>query len=297
MKAAFGVVSGNSGTGRALAVLVLLMIGGMLLSIVLSAVLAITIGLDEVSTIRCSVVLQNVLAFIAPALLMPLVVYGKDYLLFSFGRNTDLSSYVWIALIYAVATPAINYLVAWNESLVLPEWMSPIEEWMKNSEASAKVVTDTLMADLSVTGLMMNIFCMGILTGIGEELFFRGALQSVLARSFRNRHLAVWVAAVVFSAFHLQFYGFVPRMIMGAIFGYALLLTGSVWVPVVAHALNNISVVVLTYLINADAVDESAASLGVTDGFPLLALVSAFFSFALMLVFNRLMKSRKYDGN
>lgn len=297
MKAAFGVVSGNSCTGRALAVLVSLMIGGMLLSIVLSAVLAMTIGLDEVSTIRCSVVLQNVLAFIAPALLMPLVVYGKDYLLFSFGRNTDLSSYVWIALIYAVATPAINYLVAWNESLVLPEWMSPIEEWMKNSEASAKVVTDTLMADLSVTGLMMNIFCMGILTGIGEELFFRGALQSVLVRSFRNRHLAVWVAAVVFSAFHLQFYGFVPRMIMGAIFGYALLLTGSVWVPVVAHALNNISVVVLTYLINADAVDESAVSLGVTDGFPLLALVSAFFSFVLMLVFNRLMKSRKYDGN
>ena len=62
MKAAFGVVSGNSCTGRALAVLVSLMIGGMLLSIVLSAVLAMTIGLDEVSTIRCSVVLQNVLS-------------------------------------------------------------------------------------------------------------------------------------------------------------------------------------------------------------------------------------------
>ena len=169
-------------------------------------------------------------------------------------------------------------------------------EWMKNSEASAKVVTDTLMADLSVTGLMMNIFCMGILTGIGEELFFRGALQNVLAGSFRNKHIAVWTAAVVFSAFHLQFYGFVPRMVMGAIFGYAMLWTGSVWVPAVAHALNNISVVVLTYLVNAGVADEDSVSIGVAGGFPWLALTSAVLTVVLMIVFNHL-KCDRYGRN
>lgn len=283
-------------TGRALAVLALLMIGGLLLSVALSAVVAGFTGLDDIAAIRCSVVLQNLLAFIAPALLMPLLVYGKDNWSFSIGRRAGVPPYVWVILIYIVAVPAINCLVAWNESLTLPGWLSPVEEWMKNSEASAKVVTDKLMADNSVAGLAVNIFCMGILTGIGEELFFRGALQNVLAGNFRNKHIAVWAAAVVFSAFHLQFYGFVPRMVMGAIFGYAMLWTGSVWVPAVAHALNNISVVVLTYLINAGVADEDSVSIGVADGFPWLALTSAVLTVVLMIVFNHL-KCDRYGRN
>lgn len=283
-------------TGRALAVLALLMVGGLLLSVVLSAVVAGFAGLDDIAAIRCSVVLQNLLAFIAPALLMPFLVYGKDNWSFGIGRRAGVPSYVWVILIYIVATPAINCLVAWNESLALPGWLSPVEEWMKNSEASAKAVTDKLMADNSVAGLAVNIFCMGILTGIGEELFFRGALQNVLAGSFRNKHIAVWAAAVVFSAFHLQFYGFVPRMVMGAIFGYAMLWTGSVWVPAVAHALNNISVVVLTYLINAGVADEDSVSIGVAGGFPWLALTSAVLTVVLMIVFNHL-KCDRYGRN
>ena len=286
----------NNHTGTALTLLVLTMIAGLLLAVLLTATITAFAGLDETAAIRCSIVLQNLLAFIVPAIFMPVMVYGKKSLALSFGSKPRPSAFLWIILIYAVATPAINYAVDWNESLTLPDSMSSIEQWMKASEESAKAVTNKLLDADTVGGLVMNIVCMGILTGIGEELFFRGALQNVLSGFFRSKHAAVWVSAIVFSAFHLQFYGFVPRMIMGAIFGYALLWTGSVWVSATVHALNNISVVVIAYLANSGIADDSLTTIGAEDGFPLTAMMSAVLTILLMTAFHHFLNHNQQNG-
>jgi membrane protease YdiL (CAAX protease family) len=152
-----------------------------------------------------------------------------------------LSMVVWM--------PLLNVLVAWNAGLHLPEAFQGLEQSMRASEDAAAVITDRLMAGTTAIDLGLNLFVVAVLAGIGEELFFRGLLLRMLTDAFKSkdghglkpwaRHLSIWVIAIVFSAIHNQFFGFFPRMILGAWFGYLLWFTGSIWVPVLAHFTNN----------------------------------------------------------
>ena len=107
---------------------------------------------------------------------------------------------------------------------------------------------DLLMGGTGVKDLIFSILLIGVLTGISEELFFRGALQGLFASTKLNKHLAVWITAIIFSAMHFEVYGLLPRMLLGAFFGYLLWWTGSLWIPIFAHALNNSVVCVMTWI-------------------------------------------------
>ncbi|MDE6491112.1 MAG: CPBP family intramembrane metalloprotease, partial [Muribaculaceae bacterium] len=116
------------------------------------------------------------------------------------------------------------------------------------SEERARALTATLMGGGSVMDLIMGLLVVGVLAGVSEELFFRGALQRLLMTRPMNPHVAIWITAVIFSVFHFQFFGFFPRMLLGAFLGYAAWWSGSLWVPVVVHALNNMLVVLASWL-------------------------------------------------
>src|SRR5690606_26747624 len=96
--------------------------------------------------------------------------------------------------------------------------------------------------------LLLNIFVMALLPAIAEEFYFRGTLLHILNRVFRNDHLSVWLVAIIFSAIHLQFYGFFPRVLLGAFFGYMLIWTKNIWIPAFAHFVNNATVTVLAFV-------------------------------------------------
>ena len=158
-------------------------------------------------------------------------------------------------LLMLVALPAINLLSYWNQQMSLPAFLEPLEQWMKTSEESAKVLTEQFMQATTFGGLIINLLLMAVLPAIGEELTFRGVLQRLLTpRLFASSpyrqtpHIAIWCSALLFSAIHLQFYGFVPRMLMGALFGYMLVWTGSLWVPILMHFTNNAMAVILYFV-------------------------------------------------
>ena len=91
----------------------------------------------------------------------------------------------------------------------------------------------------SISSLLINMVMIGVIPAIGEEFLFRGALQKIFSEWTKNKHLGIWISAILFSAMHLQFYGFIPRMLLGALFGYTLLWTGSLWIPIFGHFVNN----------------------------------------------------------
>ena len=105
-----------------------------------------------------------------------------------------------------------------------------------------------LMQETSWGALAVNVLIVGVAAGFSEELLFRGAFQRLLTTGGMNRHLAVWAVAFVFSAVHMQFFGFFPRLLLGAYFGYLLLWTRNIWVPVAAHTLNNTIYVVTAWI-------------------------------------------------
>lgn len=161
-------------------------------------------------------------------------------------------------IVMLTSLPAMELLIEWNNNLHLPESMSGLEESLRNMEDSASTGISALSGGNTVGDLIMGILIIGILTGIAEELFFRGALQNLFMTMPKvKKHFAIWAAAFIFSFMHFQFFGFVPRLLLGAYFGYLIWWTGSVWVPVIAHAFNNSLVVLLSWIAARSGVAES----------------------------------------
>ena len=191
-----------------------------------------------------------------------------------------------------VAIPLINLLVTWNESLKLPEFLTGIETWMKESEKNAGEITEKILSGSSVGILLVNLMIIAILPGIGEELFFRGLLQKIFSNAFQKKHsydlkrirwsnhLAIWVVAILFSAIHLQFYGFIPRMLLGVWFGYLLYWSGSVWVPVIAHITNNSLSTIFSFTENNNYINKDPNVIGIGETYWL----SIFSSVLILLI-------------
>jgi membrane protease YdiL (CAAX protease family) len=146
------------------------------------------------------------------------------------------------------SSPLIEFLSNINQQMVLPKWLHGLEQWMKESEESARRITATILQMQTVWDCIKNIILIGLLTAIAEEFMFRGGIQTIMQKWTKNTHVAIWVTAAIFSAFHMEFYGFLPRLLLGALFGYFVAWSGSIWPAVWGHFLNNGSAVLITYL-------------------------------------------------
>ncbi len=142
---------------------------------------------------------------------------------------------------------ADTFFIEWNESIKLPASLSAFEQWIREMEDSMKELTVYLTKFDSIPYFLFATVVVAVLPGVGEELLFRGLLQNILLRMYKNHHVAIWLAAFLFSAIHFQFYGLVPRMLLGALFGYLYHWTGNLIVPMVAHFFNNFISLVALY--------------------------------------------------
>ena len=160
---------------------------------------------------------------------------------------------------------------------------------MRAQEETAGKLTEQFLNVTTVGGLLINLGLMALLPAAGEELTFRGVLQGLMTKLDRQSvpHVAIWVTAILFSAIHMQFYGFVPRMLMGALFGYMLAWTGSMWIPMLMHFVNNALAVLLYFMSNRSSWDmEQVDSIGVGDTL-WLGIVSLVITIAGIYAFRR----------
>jgi membrane protease YdiL (CAAX protease family) len=198
-------------------------------------------------------------------------------------RETSLLP-ILLSIIGTVAFMFFNtILIEWNAGLHLPEFMSGVEQWMKDTEEQLAETTAMMTNFNSFGSFMLAFVVIAILPGIGEELLFRGLLQNSLHKWTKNAHIAIWVSGFIFAAIHLQFYGLVPRMMLGVVFGYLYVWSGNIWFPIIAHITNNGLALILTYMyqLNASELDiddtESVPELGSVVG--LVVFVAVFYLF------------------
>ena len=189
--------------------------------------------------------LQSVATFLLPALAGAYLWSNTPMQWLHLNKKPSWQEVLASVVVMLLAIPGINLLSAWNQQMVLPEWMSGIEQWMRMQEDAAAQLTEQFLRVDTVGGLLVNIGLMALLPAVGEELTFRGVVQGMFTR---NKHVAIWATAAIFSFVHMQFYGFLPRMLLGAMFGYMLWWTGSLWVPMLMHFVNNCAAVVVAYL-------------------------------------------------
>lgn len=182
--------------------------------------------------------------------------------------------FVSVALIDATSFDA--------ESFQLPSFLEGFERWAESTEAQ---IADQI-GDIFKGGLFLTLISIAVLPAICEELFFRGFMQSVLTR-WLGGHAGAIVQGILFSLFHGQVYGFIPRVIMGVAFGYMRKYTGSLMPGMVAHFVNNAVGVLALYYVQQGKLDEGYTE--PTEGWPwMLAVGSAALSVLTLWQMKRL---------
>ena len=156
--------------------------------------------------------------------------------------------------IMLIVNPFVAYLMQWNQDLILPEFLEGVQMWMEASEQKAMQITEAFLAMGSIGDLLINLFLIALIPAIGEELLFRGVLQQLFAKWTGKVPLAIFISAFLFSAIHMQFFGFLPRFVLGLILGYMFCWSKNLWLPILAHFTNNALVIIFTYHFVADKV-------------------------------------------
>ena len=233
----------NSPLAVKLLLLLSLMLAGTYGSVILVQSLSLTLEKD----IKLIQALSAFGLFLFPALLTAYLCSGHPMSDFYVNRPLSRKTAMRITCASLVLLPCINLTHYYNKMLRLPSWLSGVEKWITEMETAAEKAMELMLQTNSVGGLLINILIVAALAALSEELLFRGLLFRWLQNSISNYHWVIWIIAILFSAIHLQFYGFVPRLLLGAYLGYLLVWTGSLWAPILAHFVNNLMGVLLYY--------------------------------------------------
>lgn len=239
---------------------------GLLLSIVFISILAPVMGgIDSLNFIRVMQVFQSVFIFLVPALLCAYLFNEDGWQYLKIKKAVNLKVLIYSIILIVAIQPLISFTGYYNKMMTLPESLSELEQSMQAMENSAAALLERLMADHSPDVVIANFIVIAVAAGITEEFFFRGSLQQLVKKICYNRHVTVWITAFIFSFIHFQFYGFVPRMLLGALLGYIFLWSGNLWIPVVVHTLNNALSVALYYKFHSTPVYDRLESFGTGD--------------------------------
>ncbi len=202
----------------------------------------------DLSLLRLFQISQSIGLFIVPSVLLNFLLFrsGDGFILRS---AKSYSMIFWVVLLTLLASiPLTNILLEWNSALQLPEWVVSLEDKLQQMEFERTQLTHRMTENMQFSDYFFNVLMISVLPAIGEEFFFRGVVQKVFFQWTRNGHISIFIAAIVFSSIHLQFYGFLPRLLLGMYFGYLFFWSHNIWIAVWAHFLNNFIAISFIFL-------------------------------------------------
>lgn len=218
----------------------------LLLTLIVMAIWTVLpINHQAIGSLKWFQFVQTLATFFVPPLIVAWLCSDNPKRWLQFDAAPKWWMFVGAILVMIMALPGINLLADWNSRMSLPDWLKPLEDLMRQQEEAAQALTERFLQGKGIGMLLINVGLLALLPAAAEELTFRGMLQKLIP----NKHVAIWVVAIFFSAIHFQFYGFVPRMLLGAMFGYMLVWTGSLWIPMTMHFVNNAVTVVAYWVI------------------------------------------------
>ena len=180
-----------------------------------------------------------VFTFLLPAVITAWLCSNQSKAYLSIRAFPDMRLLAVVCLATLLLSPTVSITGYFNSKIHLPESMATIEEWIKSAEEVAEALVRKMIATKGAVAFIINLFVIAVVAGVTEEFLFRGALLHIIRQKIKNHHIAIWIVAILFSAIHLQFYGFVPRMLLGAYLGYLVYWTKNIWVPIFAHFFYN----------------------------------------------------------
>lgn len=278
----------NASQGTKLLTFTLLLIFGLIFSNVLGVLVVIMNGYDitNVKNLQIMQILSQVVGIMMPAVVYAILVKEKPLNYLGFNK-IQAWSLLGIVAIFAVV-PFLSMVTEWNNGMVFPESMRAIEERLRTSQEKQEEIIKMFISQGS---LFSSLLIVAVLAAVCEELLFRSVIQNALIKLCKNAHVAIIVTAIIFSAFHMDFFGFFPRAILGVMLGYMFWMSGSIIPSMLMHFFNNSTIVVLYYLNNRGFIDIDIDNFGSTDSV-FVIILSLVVTVAIFVICNRL-KNRK----
>jgi membrane protease YdiL (CAAX protease family) len=221
--------------------------------------------------LRSTILINHVTMFIIPGIVFGIYLHGKSWWsYFNLNINPKVINIISGVFLLLLSMPLVQFLFWINKN-----WI-PLPEWARSMEAeTANAISSLLLTDTSFE-FLFNVLIIAVVPAIGEELIFRGIIQKQFEKHFNSAIVAIWLAAFIFSAFHFQFEGFLPRFVLGALLGYLYYWSGNLWVPIIAHFMNNFLQILAQYLFQNEMSDidlESVEMSPIWQWLPSLVLV------------------------
>lgn len=201
---------------------------------------------ENTVALKGMLLISSVTTFILPAW----ILYRSELGIHPYFERINKVSPLQYLFVFAAMLcfiPMMSLLAYWNESMQLPDSLQGVQQWMRASEDSAAVMTKQIVEESTWGGLLINLIILAVVPAVGEEMVFRGCLQNIFGRWIWNKHVVIWLVAIIFSAFHMQFFGFIPRMLLGAFFGYLYVWSRNIYLPIFGHFINNASATITAF--------------------------------------------------
>jgi membrane protease YdiL (CAAX protease family) len=231
---------------------------------------------------------QGIGLFIIPAIILGYAFSGNGFGYLKLDKAPAKLNILLVLIITFSSIPVINLIAGFNSMIRLPEFMPGAQQYIDQTSKTYQTVTESYMKANSISGIAVNLLIIAIIPAFGEEFLFRGVFQRIFTNWTRNPHWGILIASFIFSAIHMDFYGFFPRWILGIMFGYFLLWSGSIWLPVLAHFLNNAIAVIVFYLISNGKLNEKMADIGSTyDILPFTIICSVFMGAGIYYLYKK----------
>ena len=241
-------------------------------------------------------VLYSIGLFLVPAILSGFLIQRNTWKYLKADRISNYWVIILVIALMVISIPWINFTSFLNESLSLPERWGDLMERIRENDANSWDLMKAYLQTENIGGLLINVFMVALIPALGEEFLFRGIIQRILTEWFRNEHLAIWIAALIFSLMHYQFLGLIPRVMLGALFGYLFVWTGSIWVAVLAHFINNAVAVIYYYIFYQGTLEVEPDHIGLEENALLMIITSVMLTFLLLAVIQKQRKELVQSG-
>jgi membrane protease YdiL (CAAX protease family) len=274
------------GSAVGLTVLASLVVSGVLIFGTMAQGSGIPAAEPNTMFLKIAQLVITVVTFFVPVVLLCKMCAMKSTAFVKADKRFTLRLLLLVMIVIISIQPFMNATAEWFSGWSLPSSFSWLERSLKEMEKQNLDLVSRFLDVHSVGGLLFNILVVAIAPAICEEFFFRGGLQQVFAEKM-NRHSAIWLTAVIFSAVHMEVSGFLPRVVLGACFGYLFVWSGTIWLPVIAHFINNLGGVVIEYLIYNHMAAKSIEKIGAGDTLWITCCGLILFGAALVFVFRQ----------
>ncbi|MAO71447.1 MAG: hypothetical protein CMD02_02930 [Flavobacteriales bacterium] len=238
---------------------------------------------ENKNKLKISQFIASVFVFIIPCILFSYFSSKDSLNVFGFRSRLKRQNILLILFMIIFIQPFVVFCMQLNTIFLhsVSEYIPVIYSQMELMEDKAAELTNFFLSMNSVWDLILNLFLIALIPAIGEELFFRGIIQKKLSNILKSTHLSVIITSCIFSAIHMQFFGFLPRLLLGIILGYLFVYSRNLCTSILAHFINNALGVLLMFSAFSDNLNTDITNLENTE----ISFLQAFFSVSVVLLF------------